>query len=311
MLNRSDQIITKIGMIHKIYQADETPIINLGGPSHMAVSCVQDGAGGISQAACIETKRIYDSFRDKDCLQNYRVYFNCDCQEMINNSSSVKGKSASVLWVYTDVDELSYNTGYYAVTLKYYIQVTVEVTMPNKSCCETTGLVVFEKKAVLYGSQGGALSFCSGYEPTEADINNCRFSKNNLPEVCVDVVDPVILDIKLVDSCARRGCGCGCRCECECDCADQSDMPSVPDVISGCISICDIDPDPAKRVYVSLGLFTIARMSRRTQLLIPVYDLCIPQKESENVSGSTASPCDIFGQYAFPTDEFYPPALDR
>ena len=33
------------------------------------------------------------------------------------------------------------------------------------------------------------------------------------------------------------------------------------------------------RLYVTLGQFSIIRMERDTQLLIPAYDYCLPEKE--------------------------------
>ena len=66
-----------------------------------------------------------------------------------------------------------------------------------------------------------------------------------------------------------------------------------------------VDPDSGRRVYVTLGLFTIVRLERDVQLLIPVIDYCIPQNEC--VTSTDNSPCDLFDRLHFPTDEFFPP----
>jgi hypothetical protein len=61
----------------------------------------------------------------------------------------------------------------------------------------------------------------------------------------------------------------------------------------------------AKRVFVSLGIFSIIKLERKTQLMIPCYDFCVPQKEC--VGSTDDSPCDLFERIDFPVDEFFPP----
>ena len=47
------------------------------------------------------------------------------------------------------------------------------------------------------------------------------------------------------------------------------------------------------------------RLERDTQLLIPVYDYCIPQTECSG--GDQEDPCGLFRSVAFPVNEFFPP----
>ena len=64
-----------------------------------------------------------------------------------------------------------------------------------------------------------------------------------------------------------------------------------------------------KRVFVSLGIFSIVRLERRVMLLIPAYDFCIPQKEC--VGATDDNPCDLFERISFPVDEFFPPEREN
>lgn len=72
-----------------------------------------------------------------------------------------------------------------------------------------------------------------------------------------------------------------------CCCDDEFDPASVPD------SVCRIFEDPfivggeAKRAFVSLGVFSIIKLERRVQLLIPSYDYCVPQKECVSATAPT------------------------
>ncbi len=110
----------------------------------------------------------------------------------------------------------------------------------------------------------------------------------------VEVVDPIVLSAKLVD----RNDKCCC-------CDESFDLASVPE------SVCRVFDDvlvldgDEKRVYVSLGIFSIIKLERRVQLLIPAYDFCVPQKEC--VGSTEDSPCDLFERICFPVDEFFPP----
>ena len=62
------------------------------------------------------------------------------------------------------------------------------------------------------------------------------------------------------------------------------------------------------RLYVTLGQFSIIRLERDTQLLMPVYDYCMPEKECDCGSDcSQEDPCEVFRQVKFPVDEFFPP----
>ena len=63
------------------------------------------------------------------------------------------------------------------------------------------------------------------------------------------------------------------------------------------------------RLYVTLGQFSIIRMERDTQLLIPAYDYCLPDKECTcgGCECGQEDPCEIFRKVQFPVNEFFPP----
>ena len=108
-----------------------------------------------------------------------------------------------------------------------------------------------------------------------------------------EVVDPICLAAKVVDSCDK------------CCCCGEMDISAIPDNVCRVFDDVIVDPESGRRVYVTLGLFTIVRLERETQLLIPVIDYCIPQNEC--VTSTDSSPCDLFDKLRFPTDEFFPP----
>lgn len=108
-----------------------------------------------------------------------------------------------------------------------------------------------------------------------------------------EVVDPICLAAKVVESCDK------------CCCCGETDIASVPANICRVFDDCLVDTDNGKKVFVTIGLFTIVRLERDVQLLIPVIDYCIP--DNECVTSTESNPCDLFEKLRFPTDEFFPP----
>ena len=82
-------------------------------------------------------------------------------------------------------------------------------------------------------------------------------------------------------------------------------MASVPDSVCRVFDDALVIGGECKRAFVSLGVFSIVKLERRVQLLIPSYDYCVPSKEC--VGATDDHPCDLFDRIDFPMEEFYPP----
>lgn len=243
-------------------------------------------------AVCIATKQIYDSCKSKECLENLRVYLSEAGQSLVDNAGGVKLRDAEIIWVFTDVEPVEFSRGFYTVDLKYFFKVTLDVMGSSGGTRRVSGLSVFEKRIVLFGSEGNAKIFTSKYRPDEDDISG--WQKTNLPEAVVETVNPVVLSAKLVD------CGCGHSCDCF-----DIDLSNVPECICRVFDEGLVKSESDKRVYATLGIFTIVRLERETQLLVPAYDFCVPESECEGAVES--DPCELFENLNFPVDEFFPP----
>ena len=55
----------------------------------------------LRQAMSIHTRKITDSCRDKDCIEDLRVYLTATSQTVLNSASGAKVRSAELL--YTDI----------------------------------------------------------------------------------------------------------------------------------------------------------------------------------------------------------------
>jgi len=262
----------------------------------------------LREAVSIHTNKIYDSCRDKDCLEDLRVFLNPEDQELVNNAVSIKARRAEIIWVKTDLDKVPFNKGYFTVDVVYFFNVQLEVFTKNGSPRIINGLSVFKKSVILFGSEGNAKIFSSKF--TLDNELSRTWRKNNLPKATVEVVDPIALSARLAE---RKHCHK--RCDCDDDMAEDiiglSTIPSeIMCLYGGILSFEEEMEEPNLRLrrkiaLVTLGLFSIIRIERRTQLLIPAYDFAIPEKECAGLCEE--SPCDMFTKISFPINEFFPP----
>lgn len=249
-------------------------------------SCATD----CKEAVCIDAGRVYDSCSDKDCLEDIRVFFTERDQMIIDHAVSVRTRKVEVITTYIDVEALPFNRGYYSCDLTFFFEVQIEVFSGHSTPCTTVcGVCVFQKKVILYGSEGNVKVFHSQYREDGCDHQD--IPTRNVPRCIVQIADPVILSARLVES-------CDC-CKCDCCCC------SIPEGICTRYGGHFCDDTDGKIVYVTIGIFTIVQLVRNVQMLVPVYDFCMPSRECSVPTSD--NPCDLFRKMCFPVDEFFPP----
>ena len=241
-----------------------------------------ESSASIREAVCINTKKIFDSCRDKDCVDDLSVYPTVSSQSYIENALSIRPRSAELLYVDVNVEPISFNRGYYTVDCTYFYRVTCETFPAGQQC---TGLAVFDKRVMLFGSEGSVKTFTSDAAAARAGIDD-------LPTAVVNSVDPICLHCKLVDA--------------ECLIPTDIEQRRIPDFITSAFAETLVVSDTARRWFVTIGQFSIIRLERDTQLLIPAYDYCMPDKECPGVA-SDEDPCMLFSRIRFPVEEFFPP----
>ncbi len=240
---------------------------------------------------CVDVSRVYDSCRDRDCMTDLRIYVDAHSQQVINNAVSVKPISAEIIWSYIDVEALPFNRGFYTVDIRYFFLTQFDVYTGIGRPTRVAGLATADKKVILFGSEGGASIFSSLYVPSADDIALGR--RTNLPKATVEVVTPLILDAKIVEP--KCNCGCGC-----------CDITSVPAAVKAAFSGDLVDPEDGNRLFATIGVFSIVRLMRDVQIIVPSFDFCIPEKEC--CGPDENDPCSLFYRMEFPQDEFFPPA---
>ena len=144
---------------------------------------VQDSAC-VREAVCIHTKKIYDSCKDKDCIEDLRFYPTQSAQSVIERAVSIRAGKAELLYVYIDVEPVGFNRGFFTVDVRYYYKVTAEAFVGAARPVEISGLCVFDKRVILFGSEGAAKIFSSQTALDGMDEQLLR--QSNLPTAVVE-----------------------------------------------------------------------------------------------------------------------------
>ena len=72
-----------------------------------------EGSAAVREAVCIHTRKIFDSCRDKDCVEDLRVYPTACSQARLDSALSVRPRSAELLCADVHVKEITINKGYF------------------------------------------------------------------------------------------------------------------------------------------------------------------------------------------------------
>ena len=262
-------------------------------------SCVPGGSPA-RETICIDTSRVLDSCRDRDCFENARVYLSDFGNEVLEHTSTIRAKSAKIIWTCIDIDPVRFNRGFYTVNIRFYVKLVFEACVCAGRSQEIEGMAVLEKRVILYGGESNVSVFKShgvagenfcGCDPRESE-------EENEPTAIVEVVSPVLLGTRIVER--INECSCCCCC-CESD---------IPKPVQACLEapLCfggfgGTEGRGGERyLTVSLGIFSVIRIVRSAQYLIQATEYCIPEKECVPIEED--DPCRVFRSMPFPTGEF-------
>lgn len=246
--------------------------------------CSNDNRG----AVCIDTKRVLDSCRDRDCFEDAAVYLTEFGEQTLSLATSIRTKCAKTLCVHVDLEEVPFNCGFFRIKVRYYIELELEACLGLGRSQSFGGLVVLEKEVILYGGDGTVTSYSS--DPNGHGFCrpcNAETASTNAPIAIVDTVEPVLLGTKIVECC------CNSCCECS----------ELPDTVRNRFDGTLVNGANNHRLVASLGIFSVIRLVRPALLLVQATDYSVPDKECCDTSVND-NPCDLFRTMAFPTDRF-------
>lgn len=242
----------------------------------------------------IHTRKITDSCRDKDCIEDLRVYLTKSSQAVLDSAAGAKVRCADLLYTYIDVEPVAFDSNHYCVDVTFYYRILADATVCHSRPVSLYGLAVFSKRAVLCGEESKAHIFTSDTVIGGQD----GFSRigSNAPTAVVEALDPMVLGSKV-----RELCDCGCK---ECP------VLQIPDAIRAQFDE-ELDANGSeRRLFVTLGQFSVIRMERDAQLVIPVLEYSLPTKECCDNPGCAEDPCEMFSRIPFPVVQFTPRGCD-
>ncbi|MDP4092208.1 MAG: hypothetical protein Q8920_02510 [Bacillota bacterium] len=261
----------------------------------------------LKEAVCIQTEKIFDSCKEKDCIENARVHLKNTKgnRYIVSKAINVKCRKAEVIDVYADIEPVPFKRGFYTVDIKFFIKVKLDFFLPGGKDpgCTTivtrTGVVLFDKKVILFGSEGNVRIFKFHFDESHHGKSNIQ--QDNLPTAKIEVAEPICLGAKIEDILDKF--------------FDEGGVENMPRNIVEAIDEeddsrycgeCDEDCS-RKRVVATIGLFSIIKLVRLVQLIIPAFDYCVPNKKC--IASTDEDPCELFETIDFPVDEFYPPQM--
>lgn len=139
----------------------------------------------LRQALSIHTQKITDSCRDKDCIEDLRVYLTKGSQALLDTAAGAKVRCAELLYTYIDVEPAAFDRKHYCIDVTFYYRILADAVIGTSRPASLYGLAVFSKRAVLCGEESKAHIFTSNTRLNAPD-GLSRYSAN-LPTAVVEV----------------------------------------------------------------------------------------------------------------------------
>ncbi len=253
------------------------------------------GPQGGQQAMSIHTRKITDSCRDKDCIEDLRVYLTKGSQCLLDTAAGARVRCAELLYTYIDVEPVAFDRNHYCIDVTFYYRILADATIGANRPAALYGLAVFTKRAVLCGEDSQAHIYRSDTRLCQPDGLTRYYA--NRPTAVVEVLDPMVLSSKV-----REVCDCQCR---------EDATLQIPALIAEQFDDDLVQAGERRRLFVTLGQFSIIRLERDAQLIVPMVDYAIPTKECCDAAGCTEDPCEMFSRIPFPAVQFTPTGCDN
>ena len=140
----------------------------------------------LQEALAIHTRKITDSCRDKDCIEDLRVYLTRGSQTILDSCAGAKVRCADLLYTYIDVEPVAFDRNHYCIDVTFFYRILADAVVGHARPATLYGLAVFSKRAVLCGEDSRAHIFTSDTRIGDAD-GLSRYSANR-PTAVVEAV---------------------------------------------------------------------------------------------------------------------------
>ena len=208
----------------------------------------------------------------------------------MDGAAGAKARSAELIYAYIDVEPVSFHRNHYCIDITFYYRILADTVSNCARPSTLCGLAVFTKRAILCGEDSSAKIFTS--DTVLGSLDGFTRRSFNHPAAVVEVLDPMILSSKVRDIC-------------ECSCSDGN-IGQLPEGIQKAFEEELVLSGEKRRLYVTLGQFSIIRLERDVQLVVPTLECGLPTKECCDNPGYGEDPCEMFSRIEFPAREFFP-----
>ena len=249
------------------------------------------GPEDLQNTLSIHTRKITDSCRDKDCIEGLRVYLTRSSQAILETAAGAKVRCADLVYAAVDVEPVAFDRNHYCIDVTFYYRVLADATIGTCRPAALYGLAVFSKRAVLYGEESRARIFSS-----DDDRSTVLCQNSNYPTAVVEALDPMILS-----SHVKELCDGGHR---------ENTVVQIPANVLELFDDELVLTGDRRRLYVSLGQFSIIRLERDAQIVVPFLDYSLPTKDCCDAPGCAEDPCEMFSRIPFPASQFTPKGCD-
>ena len=146
---------------------------------------VRCGPEDLRQALSIHTRKITDSCRDKDCIEDLRVYLTKSSQALLDAATGAKVRCADLLYAYIDVEPVAFDRNHYCIDVTFFYRILADTVIGSMRPAALQGLAVFSKRVVLCGEENKAHIYTSSTRLNGPD-GLTRIS-GNTPNAVVEV----------------------------------------------------------------------------------------------------------------------------
>ena len=135
----------------------------------------------------IHTRKITDSCRDKDCIEDLRVYLTNGSQSQLDNATTARVRCVELLHADIEVEPVAFDRNHYCIDVTFYYRVLADAVVGTGRPVTLVGLTVFSKRAVLCGEDSCAHIFTS--RTRVGGMDGTALRRANRPTAVVEVTD--------------------------------------------------------------------------------------------------------------------------
>ena len=83
----------------------------------------------LKQAMSVHTRKITDSCRDKDCIEDLRVFLTTGSQSILDTCSNVRVRSSELLYTGIEVEPVAFDRTHFCIDITFYYKILADAVI--------------------------------------------------------------------------------------------------------------------------------------------------------------------------------------